>query len=57
MQRMERKFSKDEKLERVKTALKAIGEIDSDDDMEMAVMKTICHSLTAYRLWLSEQKP
>lgn len=54
---MERKFSKDEKLERVKTALKAIGEIDSDDDMEMAVMKTICHSLTAYRLWLSEQKP
>lgn len=54
---MERKYSIDEKLERVKTALRAIGEIESDDDMEMTVMKSICHTLTVYRLWLSEQKP
>lgn len=41
-----------EKDEALKTALNAIGPIETDDGVEMALLKAICHALTAYRMYI-----
>lgn len=43
-----------EKIEAIKTALRAIGPIEADDDMEMAIMRSICTSLNELRLYIEK---
>ena len=43
---------KEDKLDAVKVALRAIGPIEPSDDKEMEIMKEICKALTELRLYI-----
>ena len=48
--------SKSEKLEAVKTALRAIGPIEPSDSDEMELMREICKCLTELRLLIGKER-
>lgn len=46
----------DEKLARIKDALRALGEVQTSDEVENLLLKGICHAINAYRMYLGGKR-